>query len=137
MALSIIVPYVPLQMIFFSVNIIETLPELAPYDYNNIHNGTDPYSWNAIFFWPSWMQDFATLNQPWVAILTTIPIVLFFGMTEEAHDIYRKFLVRIGFGKCFLNLKDLRNSDQSRCTDSSQKGLWSSSKNKKPGFNEA
>lgn len=135
MALSIITPYVPLQMAFFVINLTRTLGDLAVYDYQAIHSAIDP-PWRAIIFLPSWMMDFAILNQPWVAIVTTIPIVLFFGMTKEAIDIYRTFLIYLGFGTCLPSLKEPYGPDRPRSTGTSRKTWWSSSKNMKPAVDE-
>ncbi|KAK9779133.1 hypothetical protein SCAR479_04000 [Seiridium cardinale] len=136
MALSIIVPYVPLQLVFFVVNMRATLLQLVPYDYYAMHYVPNPYPWNAIYLLPSWTLDFETLNQPWIPILTTIPIVLFCGMTEEAIDIYRRFALRLGLGNCFPNLRDPHDPNRSRSTDGSGKSWWSSSKNRKPAVHE-
>lgn len=123
-------------MVFFIVNLIETLADLNPYDYYTIHFVSAPYPWIAIIMVPSWMLDFVTLNQPWIAILTTIPIVLFFGMTREAIDTYRNFLTRLGFTKCYPNLKEPYNPDCPHSTDTSQRSWWKSIKNKKASVNE-
>jgi pheromone a factor receptor len=136
MALSIIVPYVPLQMVFFVLNMKVTFLTLHPYDYYIIHFVPNPYPWSSIIMMPSYMLDFASMNQPWVPILTIIPIVLFFGMTKEAIDVYRKFLVRLGLAKCFPSLKEPYDPDRPRSTDASQKCWWNSSKNRKPAVNE-
>lgn len=131
MAISIITPYVPLQMAFFVINLKETLTLLTPYDYYAIHFIPYPYPWKAIIFLPSWDMDFATLNQPWVAIVTTIPIVMFFGMTQDAIDAYRGFLVQLGFGFCFPKLKD-PYKPKPRSNETSKRSWWSSSKSIKP-----
>jgi pheromone a factor receptor len=136
MALSIIVPYVPLQMVFFIINMRETLLMLEPYDYYSLHVDTNPYPWSAIIMIPSWMLDFASMNQPWVPILTVIPIVLFFGMTNEAIDMYRKCLLWVGFSRCFPSFKETYDSNRTRDTSTSRKSLWSLGKSKKPLVNE-
>ncbi|KAK8048407.1 a-pheromone receptor PreA [Apiospora phragmitis] len=105
MSLSIIVPYVPLMLAFFVYTIKDT-GTFKPYDYYRIHHTDDPYPWDSVVLVPSWMIPFAALNQPWIPILSTIPIVLFFGMTIEALDTYRRYALAVGMGKCWPALRD-------------------------------
>lgn len=104
MSLSIVVPYVPMQVVLFALSVGNM--RVRQYDYQGIHDDIGLYPWNSIMFIPSWLLDFPTMNQPWVAVLTTIPIVAFFGMTTEAIDIYRRFLLHLGFGRFFEALED-------------------------------
>ena len=105
MSLSILVPYVPLMLAFFAYNIIDT-GTFKTYDYHRIHHTPNPYPWNSVVLVPSWLVPFPAMNQPWISILTTIPIVLFFGMTKDAVDTYRKYALFIGLGKCWPALRD-------------------------------
>ncbi|KAI1842793.1 hypothetical protein JX266_010969 [Neoarthrinium moseri] len=112
MALSIITPYVPLQIAFLVYNAKTT--QLHDYSLQQVHSGSSAYPWNAVTFVPYWMINFVAMNQPYVAIVTAIPIVWFFGMTKEAIETYRKFLCRLGLSKCFPRLKDPYEPDRPR-----------------------
>ncbi|KAH8673757.1 pheromone A receptor-domain-containing protein [Xylariales sp. PMI_506] len=107
MSLSILVPYVPLQMTFLALNIVGS--DFHDYDYRAIHFVSNPYPWNSIMLIPSCMVPFSTMNQPWIAILTPIPIVLFFGLNKEATHMYRQFAARIGLSSCFPALLKFRD----------------------------
>ncbi|KAI0128734.1 pheromone A receptor-domain-containing protein [Xylariales sp. AK1849] len=136
MSLSILVPYVPLQMVFLAFNLATT--EYHPYNYHDIHYGPGDYPWNSIMLLPSWMVPFDIMNQAWIAILTTIPIVMFFGMTQEAIDMYRRYAVALGLGKCFPGLKEPWIPDRRghTSTNDSKKSWFSSLKGRKSGDHE-
>jgi pheromone a factor receptor len=112
MSLSVMVPYVPLQMVFLALNLRNT--DFHPYDYHMIHEAASPYPWSAIMLVPSWMLPFEVMNQPWIAIFTTIPIVLFFGMTKDAIEMYRKYTLAVGLGKFFPVLNEPWDPDRPR-----------------------
>ncbi|KAH6654253.1 pheromone A receptor-domain-containing protein [Truncatella angustata] len=117
MALSIIVPYVPLQMVFFGVNLTTTMRNLHPYNYYSIHHNPD-HPWSAIIFYNSWDVAFSVMNQPWINIFTTIPIVLFFGMTDEANEAYRRFLTRLRIGSWWNASKNVQSVVKETSEDS-------------------
>ncbi|KAK8090227.1 hypothetical protein PG997_005188 [Apiospora hydei] len=121
MSMSILVPYVPLQLAFFVYNIRET-GTFKPYDYYRIHYTEEPYPWDSIVLVPSWMIPFAALNQPWIPIITTIPIVLFFGMTKDAIKAYRRYALALGLGKCWPALRDKGVANHRRNVSSTNEG---------------
>lgn len=90
MSLSILVPYVPLMLAFFAFSVRDTTG-WRPYSYHRVHHTADPYPWGAVMFVPSWLVPPEVLNQPWLPILTTVPIVLFFGLTHDALAAYRRY----------------------------------------------
>ncbi|KAI1317170.1 GPCR fungal pheromone mating factor [Xylariaceae sp. FL0255] len=85
MSLAILVVYLPL-MIFYLVVDIKSIPSYKPYDYYRIHWAPAEYPWDSTVFVASWSIPSAVLNQPWIPIATTVPIVAFFGMTTEALE---------------------------------------------------
>ncbi|KAI0444942.1 pheromone A receptor-domain-containing protein [Xylaria telfairii] len=91
MSLSILVVYVPIMMYFLVCNIKDTLSSYRAYDYYRMHWSATPYSWETILFVPSWIIPSDVMNQPWIPIATTVVIVVFFGMTMEARQIYREY----------------------------------------------
>lgn len=118
MSLSILVPYVPVMIAFFVYSILDT-GDFKPYNYHRIHYTPEPYPWNSVVLVPSWMVPFPAMNQPWVPILTTIPIVLFFGMTQDAVDTYRKYALAVGLGKFWPALRKDHTKNKQRNTGSS------------------
>lgn len=121
------VPYVPLQMVFLALSVRNS--DFHPYDYHMIHDVAIPYPWSAIMLVPSWMLPFEVMNQPWIAILTTIPIVLFFGMTKDAIEMYRKYALAVGLGRVFPRLREPWDPDrprQQKSTSESKRGWFGS-----------
>jgi len=49
MVVSVMVPFFPVVVALCVLNIRDMLP-LRPYDYNKIHKGASPYTWNSIIF---------------------------------------------------------------------------------------
>lgn len=105
MSLSILVPYVPVMLAFFAYDVQDT-GTFKPYSYWRIHYTDEPYPWDSVVLVPSWMVPFVVMNQPWIPILTTIPIVLFFGMTQDALDTYRRYALALRLDKFWPELRD-------------------------------
>ncbi|KAH7038218.1 GPCR fungal pheromone mating factor [Microdochium trichocladiopsis] len=84
MCLSILVLYVPLMLFFSIKNLRDTLSGRRPYDYRHMREEGSPYPWHAILFVPSWLVPGATLEQPWIPIITSFVVVAFFGATDDA-----------------------------------------------------
>ncbi|KAK8019276.1 pheromone A receptor-domain-containing protein [Apiospora arundinis] len=132
MSLSILVPYVPVMIAFFVYSILDT-GDFKPYNYHRIHYTPEPYPWNSVVLVPSWMVPFPAMNQPWVPILTTIPIVLFFGMTQDAVDTYRRYTLAVGLGKCWPALhKDHTKNKQRNTGSSNDRSFQRSTKTRSP-----
>lgn len=104
MSLSILVPYVPLMLAFFAFSIKDT-DGWRPYSYHRVHHTADPYPWGAVMFVPSWLVPPEVLNQPWLPILTTVPIVLFFGLTHDALATYRRYARALGLHRLWPALE--------------------------------
>ena len=106
MSLSILVPYVPLMLAFFTFSLRDTDGGgWKPYSYRRIHHTADPYPWGAVIFVPSWLVPPEVLNQPWLPILTTVPIVLFFGLTHDALATYRRYARALGLHRLWPGLR--------------------------------
>jgi hypothetical protein len=99
MSLSIVVPYAPISLAFLLYDIRGTA--WLRYDYHRIHHNTEPYPWDSVLFIPSWATPWVLTNLCYIAILTTIPIFVFFGMTRGALDAYRRWAVAMGCARCF------------------------------------
>ncbi|KAF5026057.1 hypothetical protein F66182_1849 [Fusarium sp. NRRL 66182] len=111
MVLSILIPFLPIVVTFAVLNVLTALP-LQPFDYNLIHNKIVPYPWSAILFIPSTSVTFAYLNNCYIDILSSIPVVIFFGMTNDAINAYRRGLVCIGLGFVFPKLREEYDPDR-------------------------
>ncbi|KAI9768481.1 MAG: a-factor receptor [Geoglossum simile] len=78
--------------------------------YKNMNHPMVPFSWSAIHgpdWWTIYMvpTDGVVRFDRWFSITTGFVIFLFFGLGKDALEMYRCWLVMIGFGKCFPNLK--------------------------------
>ncbi|KAI2463677.1 pheromone A receptor-domain-containing protein [Annulohypoxylon bovei var. microspora] len=111
MSLSIIVVYLPVS-IYLTVNSFQDVTTFAPYNYMRIHFEANPYPWEAILFVPSWLISTVDMNQPWIAIATTIVIVGFFGTTKDGLGMYRQYAMAIGLGRCLSRLKKPHNDPE-------------------------
>lgn len=138
MALSILIPFVPIQLLFLYYNLLALNLPLKPYDFKQIHYGNNPYPFNFISFSTSDTIGFIELNRNYVAIITVVPIFWFFGLTKEAINTYRQYLLALGLGKWFPNLNEEYDPDRTgrsslfHCRRSIEKvlksSLWTSSR---------
>ncbi|KAI1187214.1 GPCR fungal pheromone mating factor [Nemania serpens] len=102
MSLLILAVYVPVMMYYLIFNIKDTLSSYRTYNYDRMRWSGKPYPWNTILFIPSWVIPSGIMNQPWIPILTSAFIVLFFGTTTEARQMYRQYAEHIRLGTCSL-----------------------------------
>jgi hypothetical protein len=98
-ALAILIIYLPVQILF----IFRALPRYwVPYDWNRIHNSA---YWGTISYYHT--QDVPLLQYSgWATISYGFVLLPFYGFNDEAISAYRRWLVVIGFGKCFPSLKE-------------------------------
>ncbi|KAI1457177.1 pheromone A receptor-domain-containing protein [Annulohypoxylon moriforme] len=99
MSLAILVVYLPVSLYLTVENFLH-MGNLKPYSYTRIHWGENPYPWDAILFVPSWLLSTVEMNQPWIAISTTIVIVGFFGTTKDGLDMYRRYAAALRLSRC-------------------------------------
>lgn len=98
MCLGILVLYVPL-MLFFSIRSLQdtfSAQGLRPYSFHRMRYEPSPYPWHAILFVPSWLVPAATLEQPWIPILTSFVVVAFFGITDDARKMWLRIAEDLG-----------------------------------------
>ncbi|KAI1143769.1 pheromone A receptor-domain-containing protein [Hypoxylon sp. FL0543] len=118
MSMSILVVYLPVSIYLLVYNIQNAArASWRPYSYKRIHYEASPYPWNAILYVPSWMMSTATMNQPWISIATTVAIVAFFGTTRDGLQMYRRYALALGLGRCFPKLRESRASRVQRSQD--------------------
>lgn len=108
MSCAILVPFLPLQVAYLYWNIASGPSWTEPYDFNAIHQAS---SWDDIELVTTAQMSFVQLNQNYIAVLTAVPIFWFFGMTKDAVNTYRHYLVAIGFGRLFPQLRDQYDPD--------------------------
>jgi pheromone a factor receptor len=121
MALSILIPYLPLTIYFSIDNLISSLP-LRAYNFSAAHN---PETWWLVPPVTSDQVGFAFQNVAYIPILTAIPIFWFFGLTKDAVNTYRRYLLVVGVGRLFPRLYQEYDPDaRLYATGSSSK--WSS-----------
>ncbi|RGP63720.1 pheromone a factor receptor [Fusarium longipes] len=118
MVLVILIPYLPVVITLAVLNILGAFP-LQPFDYDLIHNRIWPYPWSAVILVPSNGFTFVHLNNCYIDILAAIPVVLFFGMTKDAINTYRRGLLCVGFGRLFPKLDEEYDPDRTTYGSSS------------------
>ncbi|KAI5465620.1 pheromone A receptor-domain-containing protein [Mariannaea sp. PMI_226] len=111
MVISILVPFVPIVITLAVLNVRAASP-LLPFDYDEIHKHVLPVPWNTIIYFPSGKQEFAFLNNCYISILSSIPVFVFFGMTKNAMNDYRRTCLWFGLGHLFPILYEEYDPDR-------------------------
>ena len=111
MTLAILIPYLPVLLVIFVNNMHYLLP-FQPYDFGAVRRGElDGYPWSAVILMPSQAIDFPTLNDRYIAVLTAIPVFGFFGLSKDAINVYRGYLVALGLGRLWPVLREEYDPD--------------------------
>lgn len=122
MTLTIITPWLPLQMIFLFNNVQTGWPWASPFDLGSVHaNG-----WSQIDYTPTSAVPWAHMYGMYAYALESLVVFLFFGLTKDAHDLYRGYLRALGLGKIFPKLNE--EYFPSPLPPSSLSSVWSRSK---------
>ncbi|CAM1505352.1 Fc.00g109890.m01.CDS01 [Cosmosporella sp. VM-42] len=116
MVVSILTPFLPIVIALAVVNLLDATP-LRSFDYDAIHNHGFPYPWDSVIYLPSNNIGFAYMNNGFIPILTAVPIFVFFGMTKDALNSYRRGLLRFGFGYIFPKLYEEYDPDRDATND--------------------
>ncbi|KAI1212364.1 pheromone A receptor-domain-containing protein [Annulohypoxylon truncatum] len=109
MSVAILIVYLPVSL-YLTVENFRNIGDLESYSYTRIHWGDNSYPWDAILFIPSWLLSTIEMNQPWIAISTTIVIVGFFGTTKDGLGMYRRYAMALGLGRLSLRRKRPHNN---------------------------
>lgn len=128
MVLSILVPFLPIIFTLCALNVL-ALERLEPFNFGQIHGDDESMiPWASVTLVPSRVIDFGSLNNAYISIITAVPIFLFFGMTKDAMNSYRKILLFCGFGRIWPNLHSEYDPDKSalRKAENSSKNTASS-----------
>lgn len=102
MALTIIAPYCPMQLVFLFNNLRVGWPWSRTYDLAQLHAP----GWDAIDFSPSTAVSFVSMYINYIVFLEVVVFFIFFGGTKDAHEMYRKDLRALGLGKLFPGLNE-------------------------------
>ncbi|KJR86408.1 pheromone a factor receptor [Sporothrix schenckii 1099-18] len=112
MVLCILVPYTPLIAAFCAINIIMGLPWNYPSDFETNHyHGPNPY--NTIYVLSDKDAGFMALNMGWIPVVSAFVAFVFFGTSKEAINVYRTYLLAVGFGRFFPDLHEPYDPDRS------------------------
>ena len=95
LSIVLIATFIPLQFYVLLVNWIE-LP-LLPYSWNLVHGP----QWQDITLVPTGGSVYFNC---WIEIALGFGVFLFFGLGQDAQTLYRKWLLKIGFGRVFPSL---------------------------------
>lgn len=97
MSISFLILYLPVTLAYFYLNL--PIP-LVPYSWSRVHA---PESWKPIIY-------LTTLQKPrlqyygWTPIAMGFFVFLYYGMNNEAIDMYRKFIGKLGFARIWPSL---------------------------------
>lgn len=104
LSVALLIIFLPVTFYYLYFNIKSSFPWI-PYSYSRIHN---PATWNPIVFLslaeaPDFQWD------GWVPISMGFLVVFFYGIGDEAIEIYRELLVKLGLGRLWPSLKRPRS----------------------------
>lgn len=102
MTLTIVTPWVPMQLVFFYSNLSTGMPWDQPFRLPSIH----PEGWDQIDYSPISTVPWSHLYGTYVYALEILIIFLYFGLTKDAHDLWREYLRALGLGKIFPKLNE-------------------------------
>ncbi|KAH8815630.1 pheromone A receptor-domain-containing protein [Xylogone sp. PMI_703] len=103
LSVSLLIIYLPVTLYFLYNNIKNSYP-LIPYSFSRVHN---PVTWDPIIFLR--LDDIPGLQwDGWIPISMGFLIVFFYGIGDEAIDLYRDILVKAGLGDVWPSLKQPR-----------------------------
>ncbi|KAG6288298.1 hypothetical protein E4U46_003384 [Claviceps purpurea] len=112
MVISILIPFLPVVVALTVLNILQ-MHGVLPYDYNEVHNHDLPIPWSTVVLITSSQISWAVLANCYISILTAIPIFVFFGLTKDAINDYRRIALFLGLGVLFPSLRQMYDPDKS------------------------
>ncbi|KOS17647.1 Pheromone a factor receptor [Escovopsis weberi] len=112
MVISILIPFLPI-VIALGVGNMLLIGPLQPFVFVDIHAPHGAHPWSAIPLRPSDRIAVYYMNNCYVPILTAVPVFLFFGMTKDAVNSYRRLLVALGLAGPWPSLRQEYDPDRS------------------------
>lgn len=95
LSIALIATFIPLQFYVLYVNSVE--PPLLPYSWDLVHSP----QWGDIMLIPTGGEVY---YDRWIQIALGFGVFVFFGLGQDALNLYRKWLLKIGFGRVFSGL---------------------------------
>ena len=95
LSIALIVTFIPLQFYVLFVNSVES--PLLPYSWDLVHGP----QWEDIMLIPTGGKVF---YDRWIQIALGFGVFVFFGLGQDAQTMYRKWLLKAGFGRVFPGL---------------------------------
>ncbi|KAL9133839.1 MAG: hypothetical protein Q9175_004975 [Cornicularia normoerica] len=95
LSVALIVTFIPLQFYVLFVN--SSFPPLLPYSWDLVHSP----QWEDIMLIPTGGE---VHYDRWIQIALGIGVFVFFGLGQDAQVLYRKWLLKLGFGRVFPGL---------------------------------
>ncbi|TAQ90611.1 hypothetical protein B7494_g1076 [Chlorociboria aeruginascens] len=119
LSLLLLLIFLPVTLYYLYLN----LPPYWPaYNFSAIH---DPNFWPLIIF--SKIADLPALQYDgWLPIVLAFLIFFFFGLNREAVQMYKTWLVKLGFGNCFPSLLVIEEEGIHRHNATNSRGSWTS-----------
>ena len=90
---------------------------LIPYSWHRVHGP----EWPTIFLVPS---GGTVIFDRWIQIGAGIVLFVFFGLGQDAQAMYRKWLIKAGFAKCFPCLHRERRTKEQRWSATSSRSRF-------------
>lgn len=118
MALTIVAPYCPMQLVFLFNNVKLGWPWGMPYSLADLHVP----GWSSIDYAPSTAVTFVSMYINYIAALEVAVFFLYFGRSEQAHEMYRRYLRALGLGRLFPALTETYHPHDRSA--SSVRSLW-------------
>ncbi|KAG6364549.1 hypothetical protein INS49_006151 [Diaporthe citri] len=122
MTLTILTPWLPMQLVFLYNNISAGMPWSEPFDLPSVHSD----GWNQIDYAPISTVPWIHLYGTYAYAFEVLIVFLYFGLTKDAHDLYREYLRTLGLGKIFPKLNE--EYFPSEQPPSSLSSMWSRAK---------
>ncbi|TLD34317.1 hypothetical protein PspLS_00555 [Pyricularia sp. CBS 133598] len=113
MTVSIVAPYLPIQVAFLVINLMNTEGWFQLYSWEVFRSQP---TLNGIMRVPSWQANWISMRVCYIAILSAIPIFIFFGTTKDAVNTWRGYCLAVGLGRIFPRLKEEYDPDRPRGT---------------------
>ncbi len=95
LSIALILTFIPLQFYALYVNSVE--PPLLPYSWDLVHGP----QWQDIMLIPTGGNVY---YDRWIQIALGYGVFVFLGMGQDAQTLYRKWLLKAGFGRIFPGL---------------------------------
>jgi pheromone a factor receptor len=99
MSLTLLIIYFPILIYYFYLNV--SYPFHA-YSFSYIH---DPLYWPIIVFWQTADAPAGMQYDAWCWVAMGFLVCCFWGWNEEAKELWRGWLVKLGFGRCWPRLR--------------------------------